>query len=406
MNPGFTACYEKYRQIFSGCRLPLAFVDLDNFDKNVAFVAKTQEKTGKTIRIASKSIRSPDLIRRVFDMGGNAFRGILSFTVEEACFLADNGFDDIVVAYPSIQKTDLALAAEKTAQGCNICLMADCREHLAAISSAARDTGTIIKVCLDIDMSFRPFGKFFHMGVRRSPVHGVDQALALALAAKDMPGIQLAGIMGYEAQIASVNDDLPCAGIKNMLIRAFKKISARELAGRRIAIADALTQAGISIEFFNGGGSGSLVSTGADTAVTEVTAGSAFYAPGLFRYFHEVSFLPSAFFALQTARIPAPGIITCQGGGYTASGEVNVNRLPWPVMPEGMSYLPMEGAGEVQTPLKLAKKCRSPAIGDPVFFQHAKAGELCERFNCLYLVEQGKIAGKSRTYRGLGKAFL
>jgi D-serine deaminase-like pyridoxal phosphate-dependent protein len=230
--------------------------------------------------------------------------------------------------------------------------------------------------------------------------------LELAVAARDMPGISLAGIMGYEAQIASVNDDFPCARIKNILIRIFKKISLRELVRRRIAIAGALAESGIRIGFFNGGGSGSLVSTGADTAVTEVTAGSAFYAPGLFRYFHEVSFLPAAFFALQTTRIPAPGIITCQGGGYTASGEVNQNRLPWPVMPEGMSYLPMEGAGEVQTPMRLAENCRSPSIGDPVFFQHAKAGELCERFNYLYLVKQGKIIGKSKTYRGFGKAFL
>jgi D-serine deaminase-like pyridoxal phosphate-dependent protein len=88
------------------------------------------------------------------------------------------------------------------------------------------------------------------------------------------------------------------------------------------------------------------------------------------------------------------------------SGEVHVNRLPWAGMPRGLQYLSMEGAGEVQTPLKLPKDCRDLRLCDPVFFQHAKAGELCERFNQLYLVRENKIIGTPPTYRGQGHAFL
>ena len=132
----------------------------------------------------------------------------------------------------------------------------------------------------------------------------------------------------------------------------------------------------------------------------------AFFAPGLFRYFHEVYFEPAAFFALQVTRIPVKGVVTCQGGGYVGSGEVNPNRLPWPVLPRGLQYLPMEGAGEVQTPLRLPTGCPQLAVGDPVFFQHAKAGELCERFNQLYLLRGHKRIGTTPTYRGQGHAFL
>ncbi|RLB89696.1 MAG: amino acid deaminase/aldolase, partial [Deltaproteobacteria bacterium] len=140
--------------------------------------------------------------------------------------------------------------------------------------------------------------------------------------------------------------------------------------------------------------------------VTEVTAGSAFFAPGLFRYFSEVKFKPSAFFGLQITRIPGKGIITCQGGGYVASGEAGVSRLPLPVMPPGLKCLAMEGAGEVQTPLVLPGHAPEMNLCDPVFFQHAKAGELCERFNKLYLVEKGKVIKSVPTYRGDGNAFL
>jgi D-serine deaminase-like pyridoxal phosphate-dependent protein len=41
-----------------------------------------------------------------------------------------------------------------------------------------------------------------------------------------------------------------------------------------------------------------------------------------------------------------------------------------------------------------------------VFFQHAKAGELCERFNELYLLKGGEIVGQVPTYRGEGMCFL
>ncbi|WDP91171.1 MAG: alanine racemase [Desulfobacter sp.] len=398
--------YQAYSKVFKNHRFPLAFVDLDRFDRNVAYVAATQAVTGKTIRVASKSIRSVDLIRRVFEKGGPAFKGILAFTVEEAVFLSGHGFEDILVAYPSVQETDLALAAGKIGAGADITLMADSMAHLERISAAAQAAGTLIRVCLDVDMSFRALGGRLHLGVRRSPLFSPDQVIGLAARARDLPGIRIAGLMGYEAQIASLNDDLPGQGLKNRFLRAFKRRSVRELTRRRGRMVREIQHLGIELEVVNGGGSGSLMSTGRDDSVTEVTAGSAFFAPGLFTHFHEVNFEPAAFFGLRVARIPKPAMATCLGGGYVGSGEVNANRLPWPVMPQGLSYLPMEGAGEVQTPLVLGTACPELKVNDPVFFQHAKAGELCERFNELFLVQANQCTGAVPTYRGEGHAFL
>lgn len=402
----WVGAYEKYKTIFKTYRLPLAFVDLDRFDRNISYVASTQKNTGKTIRVASKSIRSVDLIKRVFEKGGPVYKGVLAFTMEEAAFLIDNGLDDIIVAYPTVQASDLELFAEKTQQGATISLMVDSVAHLECISRKAENAGLCLNVCLDADMSFRPFGGRIHLGVRRSPLFDPDQVLSLAKEALTMPGLKITGFMGYEAQVASLNDDVPGQGPKNWLLRFFKNRSARELCARRAQMIKGLSAMGIDLEVVNGGGSGSLKFTGQDDSVTEVTAGSAFFAPGLFTYFHDVHFEPSAFFVLQVARIPKKGMVTCQGGGYVGSGEVNANRLPWPVMPQELSYLPMEGAGEVQTPLVLPKDCPALDPGDPVFFQHAKAGELCERFNELHLVTDNTCIGAVPTYRGQGNAFL
>ena len=103
--------YDRYRDIFRDERLPLAFVDLEKFDRNIAFVASTQRQTGKTVRVHSKSIRCVELLRRILDKGGDAFRGVMTFTMEETAFLADKGFDDFIVSYPTVQPTDLDLFA-------------------------------------------------------------------------------------------------------------------------------------------------------------------------------------------------------------------------------------------------------------------------------------------------------
>jgi D-serine deaminase-like pyridoxal phosphate-dependent protein len=398
--------YETYKQIFKGYRYPLAFVDLDRFDENIAYVAATQKNTGKTIRVASKSIRCLDLIKRVFEKGKESYRGILAFTMEEAGFLFDNGLDDIIVAYPSVQPMDIDIFIEKTKQGATLSLMTDCLEQLKVLSGAGEKAGVTLSVCLDIDMSYRPFGNAVHIGVRRSPVHTIEQTVQLVKASRNLTGVRINSIMGYEAQVASVNDNYPGKFIKNAVIRFLKSRSVKELTSRRQKIVRACKSADLDLTVVNGGGSGSLVSTGMDRSVTEVTAGSAFFAPGLFRYFNAVKFTPAAFFGLQVTRIPCKGIITCQGGGYVGSGEVNANKLPWPVMPKGLTYLSIEGAGEVQTPLALPKEAPEMNLCDPVFFQHAKAGELCERFNCLYLVQNEKVVDRIPTYRGQGKAFL
>ena len=71
-----------------------------------------------------------------------------------------------------------------------------------------------------------------------------------------------------------------------------------------------------------------------------------------------------------------------------------------------MRLLPLEGAGEVQTPLTLPPDGPELKIGDPVIFQHAKAGELAERFNALLLIRGDRIVERAPTYRGEGAAFL
>ena len=399
--------YTKYRDIFRDKRLPLAFVDLDHFDANVAYVAKLAKDAGKTIRLGSKSMRSVEMMRRVFAYDPEVYRGILTFTVEETAWLASQGFDDMIVAYPTVQKSDMDLLVELEKSGKQIWMMVDSEAHLRILSDVGLATGTKLHTCLEVDMAYRPLNlDSVHLGVRRSPIRTPEEAVELVRTAKKYPGVVIDALMGYEGHIAGISDAKPGAGIKNAVYRAMKSASVRELTKRRDSVVEMLRAEGVDFRLINGGGSGSIVSTGKDPAVTEITVGSGFYASGLFHHYKEVQFKPSAFFAIQIVRIPAEGMVTCLGGGYIASGEIGVEKQPLPMYPEGLKYLSLEGAGEVQTPFVLPKNCPELNLGDPIFLQHAKAGELCERFDNLWLTKDGKLIDKVKTYRGDGKTFL
>ncbi|WP_121187277.1 alanine racemase [Nocardiopsis sp. Huas11] len=392
---------------------PFAMVDLAALRANAAEL--TRRAHGRPVRVASKSVRSRDLLRTVLELPGYA--GVMAFTLPEALWLASGGPDDplardILVAYPTADRGALVRLARDPEAARVITVMVDDTAHLDLIASAVAEAGadgsesSPVRVCLDIDTSWQPLGSGLRIGSYRSPVRTPEQAAALARAVVRRPELVLDGIMAYEGQIAGVGDAPPGRPLYGRLLRAVQRRSAIELARRRAAIVRAV-RAVTDLRFVNGGGTGSLHTTGRERAVTEVAAGSGLFHPHLFDHYRSFDGRPAALFALPVVRRPAPGVATVLGGGYPASGPADRFRAPLPHLPAGLSFTANEGAGEVQTPLVGAAADRLD-IGDRVWMRHAKAGELCERFDTLHLVDSdtGAHVGTAPTYRGEGRTFL
>jgi len=377
---------------------PFAVVDLDAYSTNARDMLR--RAAGRPIRLASKSIRCRALLERTL-ASDQGFRGTLAFTLPEALWLADHGLRDLVVAYPTVDRGALrALAAREDDAG--IVVMVDDVAQLELIEAAVRERP--IRVCIDADASWRPLGGRVHIGVKRSPLHTPEQVAALAREIVARSALRLVGLMAYEAQIAGLGDRPPGKPLLGLALRAVQRASARELAARRAAIVAAV-EAITPLEFVNGGGTGSIDLTAAEPAVTEVAAGSGLYGPTLFDAYSRFTPLPAALFALPVVRRPGRGVTTALGGGYLASGSGDRARLPRPVLPAGLRLDGREGAGEVQTPL-LGAAADGLRIGDRVWFRHAKAGELCERFSELHLIERDRIIETVPTYRGERQCFL
>jgi len=391
--------YEMYKKAISGKPLPIACLDLDMLDKNISSLLERSRT--KPVRIATKSIRSVTVLKYIQEKS-ESFIGFMSFTLEEACFISDNGLDNILLGYPTMQRAAIEEVGNRIKNGKNIVLMVDREEHVSQLNTIGKEIGCSFSVCIDVDVSTKFPGVYF--GVHRSSVKSNQDFTQLLNTIVNCENVEPVGLMGYEAQIAGVSDGQHGKKTKSSIVRTLKKRSIPKIAARRkilVKLYKGITDREPII--VNAGGTGSIESSVEENWVNEVTIGSGFYQPSLFDDYKLFKHEPAAFFGLEVARKPRPGIYTLNGGGYIASGSFGPSKLPRPYLPSGMNLEKNEGAGEVQTPVYYSGELK---LGDPVFFRHAKAGELFERFNTISLIRNGEIINVCNTYRGDGYSFL
>lgn len=389
---------------FSG---PVVAISLPALAHNVRDLVR--RAGGLPIRVASKSVRSRAVLEAVLALPG--YSGVLAYSLAEALWLAGEDsdarqrFEDVVVAYPSVDRAAIARLGSDEQLAERVTIMVDSVEQLDLVDSViAPAQRAAVRVCIDLDASWKSQA-LGHIGVRRSPVHSPDQAAWLARHIAGRPGFKLVGVMAYEAQIAGVADAPKENRASAALLRAVQRSSGTELAARR-ASAIARVRGEADLEFVNGGGTGSLERTAAEPSITELAAGSGLFGPHIFDHYRAFSPAPAVGFGLDVVRKPTPDRVTLLGGGWIASGPAGADRLPLPVWPTGLGYEPREGAGEVQTPLR-GGAARSLVIGDRVWLRHAKSGEIMEHTNQIVPVtEAGEAAAPVATYRGEGKCFL
>ena len=377
---------------------PLMVVDLDAFDANADDLVR--RAGGKPVRVASKSLRVPDLLRRALAHEG--FSGVMAYTLREALWLHEHEVsDDILVAYPSVDRGALSELVGSPSAAAHITLMVDGVAHLDVVDSVRSSPVVPVRVAVDIDAGLRVGGQ--HVGPKRSPLHDAAEVVRLAQTVEARGGFHLVGAMTYEGQVAGLADEVPGQPARSLVVRRIKSMSISQVEARRRVIAAALADV-TTLEFWNAGGSGSLESSAASPVVTDVAAGSGLLGPVLFDHYRDFAPRPASYFALPVVRRPSAQVATVHGGGLVASGPGGADRLPTPWAPPGLQLTGLEGAGEVQTPLT-GNAAGLLEIGDLVWFRHAKSGEPFEHTNTVHLLSGSGFVDEVATYRGHGLAF-
>ena len=394
---------------------PAAVVRLDDFHRNLdAVVLAAQAFPGRTIRIATKSVRVPALIQKILHSQPALFVGLMTYSAAETLHLARLGFDDLLLAYPPAQPEDAAALAQAAALKKIVRVACDAPIHLRWLQAAAEQYQTHIRVCLDLDMSIRFLGQ--HAGVKRSPIRHPDQLPPFLDVLRTCDRLQLDSILSYEAQVAGLPDhDVHRPWWLRPLVPLIKRRSVAFARESRARFVQALQQHGYPIALVNGGGTGSAWLTMSDPSVTEITIGSGLLQSTLFDGYDPAirasAGAPALQLLLRVSRRPDDQHATVFSGGFIASGPPGPSRTPALFQHDGLSVLPDEGWGEVQTPLRWRQatapnaRTAAPAIGEAVLCRPAKAGEIAERFNEYWLLAPDGSFERVPTYRGQGVCF-
>jgi D-serine deaminase-like pyridoxal phosphate-dependent protein len=382
--------HERYERAFAGIRPPFAFLDLDAVWSNAADMLR--RAGGKQIRIATDAIRCRPVLRRLLDLDP-AFDGALTFTAAETLWLWEQGVRDLVLAHPSTDFACLTRLARITAEHPDEApvLVADSVEHLDLIERAASSFVAPVRVAIDVDLSWRPLAGLVAVGPRRSTIRTADQAAAFAREIERRERVRLAGIVAYERQIAAVPDDVPGRPVRNAGARAMKAASLADVRARRAEIVAAVGEV-CELEFVNGGGTGSIELSAAEGAVTEVAAGSGFYAPAALDDFRSFRLTPAAMHAFPVDRRPSARDATVSGAGAA------------PYLPPNLRIARDRGGPSERTTVT-GFGAEHLALGDRVYFRDRHAAELGERFDRFYLLAGSTIRDEVPTYRGEGRAF-
>src|SRR5689334_11140745 len=218
--------YERLEAALAGVEAPFALVDLEAFWSNGDDMLR--RAAGKPIRVASKSVRSRPLLERIL-LRDPGFRGLLTYTLPETLWLARHGLEDLVVAYPTADRTAIGELGALTSERPDSApvLMVDSVAHLDLIESAAG--GASIRVAIELDVGYWAFGDRLKMGPKRSPIRTPGAAVALAREIERRDGVRLAGLMAYEGHIAGVGDQPPSKRVQGRVIAALQRRSIAEI---------------------------------------------------------------------------------------------------------------------------------------------------------------------------------
>jgi D-serine deaminase-like pyridoxal phosphate-dependent protein len=223
---------------------PALVVDLDVFEANVAAMKAMLQGTRKTVRPHFKTHRTPELARR--QLGGSAV-GVTCATVGEAEAVVAAGIDDVLIANEVVDPAKLSRVAA-LAHRAKVAVAADDTGPVAELSKAAHATGVTVGVLVDVDVL-----------LHRCGVASVSEAIALARTIDSLPGVRLAGVMGYEGRVR-----LGTEGRSERIAGAYAQLRQ---------VREALAQSGFTVETVSAAGTSTLREAIADPTITELQAG-------------------------------------------------------------------------------------------------------------------------------------
>lgn len=229
---------------------PALVLDLDALEANIASMADYLAARGKHWRPHAKGHKSIEIARRELAAGAI---GVTVAKTSEAEIFVEAGIRDVLIAHCVVGEAKLARVA-RLAQSAAPIVCCDHYVQAEMLSHACVEAGVRCRVLIEVNLGLQ------RIGVRPGP-----DALNLARGIARLPGVTLAGVMGYEGHLLTIRDPLE------------KRTRIGEAIGMLLEVRDQLEAAGWECPVASAGGTGSYQMTGEIDGVTELQAGGGIF---------------------------------------------------------------------------------------------------------------------------------
>lgn len=268
---------------------PALTIDLNAFERNLAFMSGTIAAAGISWRPHAKGHKSPAIARKEIEAGAI---GVTCAKLGEAEVMAANGINDILVANQVIGP----IKARRLAALCtkaDVIVAVDDFANAEEIAAVADDFGTEPRVIIELNV-----------GMERAGVLPGKAAVHLSKRLADLKGIRFAGLMGYEGHGMDILD--PDAR-KETIVRAVASL---------VETAEACRAAGVPVEIVSASGTGTFLTAIANSGITEVQAGGGLFGDKAYRDLG-VPVEPALIVITQVTSRPVPNRIIVDAGRKT-----------------------------------------------------------------------------------------
>jgi D-serine deaminase-like pyridoxal phosphate-dependent protein len=281
---------------------PALLLDLEAFERNLARMAAFFADKPASIRPHSKTHKCPQIAWRQLESGAI---GITCAKVSEAEVMADAGVRDILVANQVVGWTKIDRATDLAAR-CELTVAADDGDNVQQLAEACTAKEVTLRILVEVDV-----------GMGRCGVAPGKPALDLARQVAATPGLELAGVMGYEGHLVMVEDPAE---------RAARVRLAFEPLADTVAL---LEREGLPVSIVSCGGTGTYDITGSLPFVTEIQCGSYVVMDGTYRKI-QPEFETALTVLTTVVSRPVPERVVVDAGLKAMSSEFG-----WPVVLDG-----------------------------------------------------------------------
>lgn len=237
---------------------PAMVVDETRLRRNITEMAELAAGYGVKLRPHFKTHKTPEIARLQIEAG--AVGATCAKLGEAEVFVDQAGITDVLLAYPVVgePKIKRLLALMDRA---HITVAVDTLDAAKSLSQAMAAAGKTLDVYVEVNT-----------GQDRAGAKAGDEAVALALAVNDLPGLRLVGVMTHEGHAGSSDPAVIAA--------------TAEAAGKALVeTAEAIRAHGIELPHVSVGSTPSSWYTPAVAGVTEMRPGTyVFYDNSIFRH--------------------------------------------------------------------------------------------------------------------------